>query len=108
MKHETKAKLDKIVPLLAHWMEGGKFKMTPSGSLCGRINLDAMINSPEAYVIHVEPMVVYIPDYSGQLSVYSYPTEANARQHIGLNCDRIRRFVEDLDWKPEDHTPPNQ
>lgn len=107
MKPETQAKLDKIVPLLAHWMEHGRFKMRSSGNLCGSINLTAMVDSPESYVIHVEPRVVYIPDYGDYFNYcsMSYPTEAEANKHIGLHCYRVIRFVEDLNWKPEDQTP---
>lgn len=52
MKHETKAKLDKIVPLLAHWMEGGRLKVAGHKSVpAHNIYISNSLEFPDNYTI---------------------------------------------------------
>lgn len=116
MKPETKAWLDKLVPLLAHLNEGGKVCSRETGlymTIKG-VYMDRLVMNPDGYSIHVEPRVIYVNESNGHLGYYT-------DKHNGTH-GQVVRFVEDLNWKqdksdrdadhhlPEpsnkDHTPP--
>lgn len=120
MKPETKAWLDKVTPILAHLKEGGYVRYKNDGKLYGntRVPYFCLLNRPDLYAIHVEPRVIYVNENDSGL-LGSYCSDPNEPP---LKCQRMVRFVEDLNWKPDksdrdadhhlpepnnkDHTPP--
>jgi len=105
MKPETKAWLDKLVPLLVHVREGGQvshgtsmYKWSKWSSLLGGNNGAAMIQSPELFKIHVEPRVIYV--YEAGNGLLGYHTVLPPHDH--LKGDKMVRFIEDLAWKPDE------
>jgi hypothetical protein len=104
MKPETKAR---VMPLLAHWMEDGKFIASGWAKPClaEHIPVSDLILVPERYSIYVEPRVIYVNESDGHLAYYTTKPGPGP----------CARFIEDLNWKPDldadhhlpDHTPPH-
>jgi hypothetical protein len=110
MKPETKAWLDKVVPILAHLKEGGEVRYKDDGKLYGNTGVPyfRLLTRPDLYPIHVEPRIIYVnelPRDGGWIDhihdEQSIASEAmnNAKKHFPEL--QTRRFVEDLNWKPD-------
>jgi hypothetical protein len=99
MKPETQAKLDKIVPLLAHLMEGGKVmwdsQIVPGVRTMLTLPMVTFINHPEEFKIHHEPRVVYLTAHKGELR---FPPNEQVPVTRCTDCV-VYRFVEDTTWK---------
>lgn len=118
MKPETKEKMDKIVPLLAHLLDGGTLIRNHglySGAKHSMKDSDRIVNelilSPSGWATYVEPRVIYVnEDKEGFLGSYTVMALDPSK-----GFHRKVRFVEDLNWKPDldadhhlpDHTPPH-
>jgi hypothetical protein len=118
MKPETRAWLDKLVPLLAHLKEGGKVLYAADSKepkCIQTVRLGGLMFAPENYSIHVEPRVIYMNEYKGMLSQSHYFTKDKAGLALSHEGVCQVRFIEDLNWKPDldadhhlpDHTPPH-
>lgn len=98
MKPETKAWLDKLVPLIVHLKEGGKVRYKYNDVLFSWPQVPYLISEPDLYTIHKEPRVVYLTAHEGELR---FPPRAEPATDNKCEKCTVHRFIEDLNWKPD-------
>lgn len=96
-------KLERALPLLEHLAEGGRLHAVGLEADLGMyaVCVGNIIDNPERYTIKREPREVFVNEYNCSPNSWGcHPSKALADQN---NCRiRISRWVEDLNWKPEE------
>lgn len=93
-------KLERALPLLEHLAEGGRLHAVGLEAALGMyaVCVGNIIDNPERYTIKREPREMFVIYYEdGSWNSFRRVPEA-----VAYARGPITRFVEDLNWKPEE------